>query len=226
MQVLTTYNSITSGFDIPLSEVFMSPTGTTGISDDFRLLTEWDARTSVASGATAVLTADSFGGEVTITGVSAGGGHLELKTAAFAAAAGKPVFMLSRVKVTTAGQYFIGLTQKVAANSAVSSATQIVAGSGAGFVINTDNKADLVTRDNTGTPINVVVADQFTIVAGTYYLFGVALYTNVAEFFINGKKVGQAALTGGLSGNVCPSFECNTNAKVMTIDLCSVAQER
>ena len=129
MQVLTTYNSITSGFDIPLSEVFMSPTGTTGISDDFRLLTEWDARTSVASGATAVLTADSFGGEVTITGVSAGGGHLELKTAAFAAAAGKPVFMLSRVKVTTAGQYFIGLTQKVAANSAVSSATQIVAGS-------------------------------------------------------------------------------------------------
>lgn len=228
MQIITTYNTIASGFDIPIGEMVNTPNAAHGIFDDFRLLTEWDARISIGSGATPALTADSLAGEVTITPNATGGGHLELKTEAFQAQAGKPVFMLARVKFSAAGNYFIGLTQKVAASTAVIATNAIQAGTGAGFVVKTDNNVNLVGRDV--TPTNTSSADKFTIVADTYYTFGVALYTNTAEFFVNNKKVGSVAIAAGLgsgsAANVCPSFEALTNAKVMTIDYCVVAQER
>lgn len=228
MQIITTYNAISSGFDIPIGELANTPNAVHGILDDFRLLTEWDARLSIASGGTAALAADSLAGEATLTPNATGGCHLELKTEAFQAQAGKPVFMLARVKFNAAGNYFVGLTQKVAVNSAVISANAITAGTGAGFVVKTDNNVNLVGRDT--TPTATSSADKFTIVADTYYNLGIALSTNSAEFYINAKKVGQVAIAAGLgsgsAANVCPSFEALTNAKVMTVDYAVVCQER
>jgi len=229
MQILTTYNSPnTPGFDIPIAEFLLNPPGGYGVAEDFRLLTEWDARTNAASGGgTAALAADSLYGEVTLTPGASAGCHLEMKTESFSPAS-NPVYMLVRAKFTTAGQYFIGFAQKVAANSAVVVSNAINAGTGAGFLIQTDDKADIISVDSAATDVRT--QDVFTFTAGTYYTFGIVLYDTVADFYVNGKKIGSTAIASGMGSgtakHVTPSFEANTNAKVMTVDYCVVAQQR
>jgi hypothetical protein len=228
MQILTSYNSPnTPGFDIPIAEVLLNPSVAHGIIDDFRTLTEWDARTNVASGGTTALAADSYAGEVTLTPNGTGGCHLELKTEAFNPGA-SAVYFLARAKIVTAGQYFLGFAQKVAANSAVISSNAIAAGTGAGFLIQTDNKIDIISKDSAGTAVRT--QDLVTVTAGTYHNFGIILYDTSADFFFNGKKIGTTAIATGMgtttAKHVVPSFEAVTNSTVLTVDFCAVAQER
>ena len=228
MQIITTYNSPNSpGFDMPLAESVLNPYAAHSLFEEFRLLTEWDARTSINSGATPALVADSIGGEVAITPNGTGGGHLELKTEAYSPIT-HPVYFAARAKITTAGVYFIGLTQKVATNTLVVTTNAITAGTGAGFLIQTDNNADLISTDSDGTDVRT--QDVKALTAGTYYNFGIVLYDTVADFYIDGKKVGSTAIASGMGAgaakNVVPSFEAVTSAKVLTIDWCAVSQTR
>lgn len=231
MQIITSYNSPnTPGFDIPIAEMLLNQPAAHGIIEEFRLLTEWDARTSVASGGTTALSADSFAGEVTLTPNGTGGCHLEMKTESFNPGISS-VFMLCRAKFTTAGVYFIGLTQKVAANTLVVTTDALTAGTGAGFLIQTDNRADIISRDAAATPVNVRNQDVTAALAvDTYHTFGIILDDTQAQFFVNGKKVGQTAIAGGMgtttAKHVTPSFEANTSGKVLTVDYCVVAQQR
>jgi hypothetical protein len=127
--------------------------------------------------------------------------------------------------MNSAGQYFLGIT-----NTSTAAATQVVttnaltAGRGAGFLIQTTNAIDVIAHDGTTAGRNQGVA---TLTADTYALFGVALYTNVAEFFINGKRVSSLPLAAGVgTTGYTPTFEANTAAKVLTIDLVACAAER
>lgn len=226
MQILTSYNSIAAGFDIPLAESVLNPAAVYGIFDDFRLLTEWDARTSVASGNAPALTSNSIYGEVACTPAATNlGGHATMKTMSFLPAAGKPVYTLWRAKMNAAGQYFLGITNtSTAANTLVVTSNALTAGRGAGILVQTTNAIDVISRDGTTDVRNQNVA---TLVADTYALFGIALYTNVAEFYINGKRISSTPLTLGVgTTGYTPTFEANTAAKALTVDFVACAQER
>jgi len=226
MQILTSYNSIAAGFDIPVAEAVLNPSAVYGVLDDFRLLTEWDARTSATGGNAPALTANSIYGEVACTPAASDlGGHATMKTMSFLPAAGKPVYTLWRAKMNAAGQYFLGITNtSTAANTAVVSSNALAAGRGAGILVQTTNAIDVIARDGTTNGRNQGVA---TLVADTYALFGIALYTNVAEFYINGKRVSSLPLTAGVStGGFTPTFEANTATKALTVDFVVCAQER
>jgi hypothetical protein len=229
MQIITSYNSPnTPGFDIPIAEMLLNQPAAHGIIEEFRLLTEWDALASVGSGGTTALSADSFAGEVTLTPNGTGGCHLEMKTESFNPGTSS-VFMLCRAKFNTAGQYFIGLTQKNAASSYVITSNALRAGTGAGFLIQTDNRADIISRDVTPTDLRTQDITA-ALAVDTYHTFGIILDDTQAQFFVNGKKVGQIAIATGMGSgtakHVTPSFEANTNAKVLTVDYCVVAQQR
>ena len=123
---------------------------------------------------------------------------------------------------------FLGLAQKRAADARVVTSNAITAGTGAGFLIQTDDKIDLISTDSAGTDVRT--EDVKALTAGTYYNFGIVLYDTVADFYIDGKKVGTTAIATGMGSgaakNVVPSFEAVTSAKVLTIDWCAVSQTR
>jgi hypothetical protein len=228
MQILTTYNSIASGFDIPTAEAILAPHSAYGVFDDFRILTEWDGlRGAATNGGTAAVVANSIYGEVALTPGTAAGPHLQMKTMSFLPAAGKPLFMLARVKAVTAGKYYIGISNTATAQDAVVlSGNALAAGRGAGFLIQTTNAIDVISRDGTTDVRNQSVA---TLSAATYTLFGIALYTNTADFYINNKKVSSIALAAGVgTTGYTPQFEAATldNTKILTVDFVSCAQER
>lgn len=228
MQILTSYNSIASGFDIPLAESALNPIAAYGVMDDFRILTEWDGlRGAATNGGTAAAVANSLYGEVALTPGTAAGPHLQMKTLSFLPAAGKPVYFLARAKAVTAGKYFIGITNTLTAQDVlVVTGNALTAGRGAGFLIQTTNAIDVISSDGTTNGRNAGVA---TFTADTYALFGVALYTNVAEFFINGKRVSSLPLAAGIgTTRYTPQFEASTAdaSKILTVDLSACAQER
>jgi len=228
MQVLTTYNAISAGFDAPFAEITQNPIQVSGILEDFNTIGPFTSLATVASGGSAAASTTASFGAVVLTPNATGGCRLAGTNAGFLPAAGKPVFFLARAQWAV-GRAFIGIAVPVAANSgALNNAATPTALSvrGAGFLITATGAVDAITFDGTNSVRNQAVA---TVAVNTYATFGVQVNTTSADFYVNGKRVSSAAIAAGIgSTNYTPTFEASNNVatNTLTVDYCVVAQER
>lgn len=137
-----------------------------------------------------------------------------------------PWHMEALVKFVTGGSYFIGFHEYTASGTNAITTTTFAANTqGCGWMIQTDDKGDLISRGTSSDTLNTAVTDVYTFTAGTWYRIGIRAKQGLLEGFVNGRKVGQQTMSTTITTAMTPSCcqSTATAAKILRVDWIGVA---